>query len=50
MAINAAYEVYKKSDSEYIKGIETPHGRVKILFEAVVDNADNLVVSSQNRF
>ena len=36
MAINTAYEAYRKSDSEYIEGIETPHGRVKILFEAVV--------------
>ena len=45
MAINTAYEAYRKSDSEYIEGIETPHGRVKILFEAVVDNVDNLIES-----
>ena len=43
MAINTAYEVYRKSDSEYIEGIETPHGRIKILFETVVDNVDNLI-------
>ena len=45
MAINTAYEAYRKSDSEYIEGIETPHGRVRILFEAVVDNVDNLIES-----
>ena len=45
MAINTAYEAYRKSDSEYIKGIESPHGRVKILFEVVVENIDNLVES-----
>ena len=45
MAINTAYEAYRKSDSEYIEGIESPHGRVKILFEVVVDNVDNLVES-----
>lgn len=43
MAMNTAYEAYKKSDSEYIEGIETPHGRVMILFETVIDNVENLI-------
>ena len=42
MAINRAYEAYKTSDSEYITGIESPHGRVKILFETVIENVNNL--------
>ena len=42
MAINRAYEAYKTSDNEYIEGIESPHGRVKILFETVIDNVNNL--------
>ena len=43
MAMNNAYEAYKKSDSEYIEGIETPHGRVMILFETVIDNVENMI-------
>ena len=43
MAINKAFEAYKTSNSEYIEGIETPHGRIQILFDTVVDNVDNLI-------
>ena len=43
MSINKAFDTYKKSNSEYVEGIESPHGRVKILFEAFVDNIDNLI-------
>ena len=28
---NEALNIYKQTDSDYIKGIETPHGRIKKL-------------------
>ena len=42
MSPNKAFDAYKKSNNEYVEGIETPHGRVKILFDTVVDNIDNM--------
>ena len=49
MAINHALESYKKNDNDYIEGINSPHGRVTILFDTSLnhkdggDIADNLV-------
>ena len=43
MSPNKAFDAYKKSNNEYVEGIETPHGRVKILFDTVVDNIDNMI-------
>lgn len=38
---NAANQ-YKQADQQYVKGIETPHGRIKILYETILLNLDNL--------
>ena len=43
MSAIKAFDAYKKSNNEYVEGIETPHGRVKILFDTVVDNIDNMI-------
>ena len=37
-----AFQTYKQTEREYIKGIETPHGRIKILFETIIENIDKL--------
>ena len=43
MSMNKAFDTYKKSNNEYVEGIESPHGRVKILFDTVIDNINNLI-------
>ena len=42
MANKKAATTYKENDQEYIEGIETPHGRIKILYETVMSNIDKL--------
>ena len=43
MAYRDAIATYRKTENDYMKGIETPHGRIKILFETIIDNIDNVV-------
>ena len=42
MAIKQAMKTYKQTDQDYVKGIETPHGRIKILYETILTNIDKL--------
>ena len=42
MSAKQAANTYKQTDREYIKGIETPHGRIKILYETIITNIDKL--------
>ena len=42
MAMNTAFDAYKKNESEYIEGIESAHGRIKILFDNMIINLDKL--------
>ena len=42
MSTKQAANTYKKTDQEYINGIETPHGRIKILYETIITNIDAL--------
>ena len=42
MSAKQAANTYKQTDKEYIKGIETPHGRIKILYETIITNIDQL--------
>ena len=42
MAIKQAMKTYKQNDQDYVKGIETPHGRIKILYETIITNLDKL--------
>ena len=40
---NEALNIYKQTDSDYIRGIETPHGRIKILYETIIENIENII-------
>ena len=42
MSAKQAANTYKQTDQEYIKGIKTPHGRIKILYETIITNIDKL--------
>ena len=43
MAINHALESYKQNENEYVKGINSPHGRISILFDTIISNLENLM-------
>ena len=38
MTVKNVANAYKETDQEYIKGIETPHGRIKLLYEKIITN------------
>ena len=42
MSVNTAFDAYKKSENEYVPGIESAHGRIKILFDTMISNLDKL--------
>ncbi len=42
MSLDTAVEAYKNTDNIYAKGIETPHGRIKIVFEVIDTNIDKI--------
>ena len=42
MSVKQAATVYKQADQGYIKGIETPHGRIKLLYETIITSIDKL--------
>ena len=42
MGNNQVANTYKQTDREYIEGIETPHGRIKILYQTIISNIDKL--------
>ena len=43
MSIQNAAKAYKQTDQEYIKGIETPHGRIKFLYETILTSLEKLL-------
>ncbi len=43
MAINQALEAYKQNENDYVKGINSPHGRINILFDTIISNLENLM-------
>ena len=43
MAINQALESYKQSENDYVKGINSPHGRITILFDTIISNLEKLI-------
>ena len=43
MAINQALESYKQNENDYVEGINTPHGRITILFNTIISNLENLI-------
>ena len=44
MSYSNAATSYKQAENFYIKGIETPHGRVQILFDQLEINLEKLIV------
>ena len=43
MAINQALEAYKQNENDYLEGINSPHGRINILFDTIISNLENLM-------
>ena len=43
MSLDAAVQTYKNTDNIYAKGIETPHGRIKIVFDVIDENIDKML-------
>ncbi len=43
MAVNHALESYKQNENDYVKGINSPHGRISILFDTIISNLENLM-------
>ena len=43
MAINQALEAYKQNENDYAEGINSPHGRINILFDTIISNLENLM-------
>ena len=43
MSKSQVLNAYKQTDQNYVNGIETPHGRIKILYETIIDNLDKLL-------
>ena len=44
MSLDQVANSYKQSENLYVKGIETPHGRVRLIFEQLEINLEKIVV------
>ena len=42
MSLDNAVQSYKNAENIYAKGIETPHGRIQIVFDVIQKNLDKL--------
>ena len=42
MSLDNAVQTYKNAENIYAKGIETPHGRIKIVFDVIEKNLEKL--------
>lgn len=45
MSLDIAAKTYKNAENIYAKGIETPHGRIKIVFDVIQENLDKLITT-----
>ena len=36
-------ESYKQNENDYVKGINSPHGRITILFDTIISNLEKLI-------
>ena len=45
MSLDNAVQSYKNAENIYAKGIETPHGRIQIVFDVIQKNLDKLTQS-----
>jgi flagellar protein FliS len=37
-----AINSYKLAENDYVRGIETPHGRIQLVFDTILDSLDDL--------
>ena len=44
MSLDQVANSYKQSEDLYVKGIETPHGRVRLIFEQLEINLEKIIV------
>ena len=44
MSLDQAANLYKQTENIYVKGIDTPHGRVQIVFDQFEINLEKLIV------
>ena len=44
MSLDQVANSYKQSENLYVKGIETPHGRVRLIFEQLEINLEKIIV------
>ena len=42
MSLDNAVQTYKNAENIYAKGIETPHGRIKIVFDVIEKNLEKV--------
>ena len=42
MALNHGLEAYKQTESNYVKGIDSAHGRIKLVFDIIISNLENV--------
>ena len=42
MSLDHAIQTYKNAENTYAKGIETPHGRIKIVFDVIEKNLEKV--------
>ena len=50
MSANKVATSYKQADNEYVKGIETAHGRIKLLYETLLSNLNKIEDKHKDRF
>ena len=43
MAINYAVDAYKQNEFNFVEGINSPHGRVKLLFDTLLNAIEKLI-------
>ena len=43
MTVKNVANVYKQTEEEYIKGMETAHGRIKLIYETLIVGLDGLI-------
>ena len=44
MSLDQVANSYKQSENMYVKGIETPHGRVRLIFEQLEINLEKIII------
>ena len=45
MSLDSVVQTYKNAENIYAKGIETPHGRIQIVFDVIQKNIDKLITN-----